>query len=286
TQQAQATATAQATPATPAVQCSVAPTAPAASSSIDTREISELHNALGSVGVDFWAKEETLQRTHEQQPSYRYFKDCLCKQPPAPAFDTRILGVTMRTISTKCKIAKIPNNATNYLTLALCMHLQDLVATMITASCYHTDIQFDCPATLYLNASLMWSIIICSNVAKQLAALKKVECEEETKIHHERKKRQDMATAHAAVLAAQANSGTALSMDGYNDLEGSLKKKRKKEGSGVMARNMLEEIRKKISNAVAMQAAGLGRRCKQTPMHPTSLKTQDVNGTKYDSKIH
>ncbi|KAG6893773.1 hypothetical protein C0993_000317, partial [Termitomyces sp. T159_Od127] len=43
-----------ATTATPAVQCPVAPAAPAASSSIDTREISELNDALGSTGVDLW----------------------------------------------------------------------------------------------------------------------------------------------------------------------------------------------------------------------------------------
>jgi hypothetical protein len=35
------------------------------------------------------------------------------------------------------------------------------------------------------------------------------------------------------------------------------KKKKKKEGPGVTARNMSEDVRKKMSNAVASQAAGL-----------------------------
>jgi hypothetical protein len=51
-----------------------------------------------------------------------------------------------------------------------------------------------------------------------------------------------------------------LSPDGgYDDGEGGMsKKKRKKDGPGVTARNMSEDVRKKMSNAVASQAAGLG----------------------------
>ena len=45
---------------------------------------------------------------------------------------------------------------------------------------------------------------------------------------------------------------------GLDDLEGGAKKKRKKDGPGVTARNMSEDVRKKMSNAVATQAAGLG----------------------------
>ncbi|KAG6875858.1 hypothetical protein C0993_007007, partial [Termitomyces sp. T159_Od127] len=184
-QQAQAAATTQATTTT--VQHSVAPTAPAASSTINTREISKLNDTLSSVGVDLWHK-----------------------------------------------IAKILDDVTNYLILVLHACLQDLVAAMITTSHHCTDTQFNHSAMLYPNASLMWSIVIHSNIAKQLATLKK-----------------DMATA-------QANGGIALYMDGYNNLKGGMKKKRKKEGLGIMAQNMLEDVRKKMSNAVAMQAVGLG----------------------------
>ncbi|KAG6893772.1 hypothetical protein C0993_000316, partial [Termitomyces sp. T159_Od127] len=148
----------------------------------------------------------------------------------------------MRTIGTQHKIAKIPNDATNYLTLALRARLQDLIAAMITASHHRTNTQFNRPATLYPDASPMWSIVVCSNVAKQLAALEKVKHKEETKIRCERKERQNMAAAHAATLATQANSGAALSADGYDDLEGGVKKKRKKEGPGVTARNMSEDV--------------------------------------------
>jgi hypothetical protein len=166
----------------------------------------------------------------------------------------------MRTIGTQHKVSKIPEDSVNYLALALRTRLQELVTAMIAASYHRTDAQFDRPASLYDDGSPMWSIIVRSDVAKQLAVLEKVEREEEIKVRRERKERAEMAAAHAAALAAQAAGGpNAMAVDSaYEDMDGGAKKKRKKEGPGVTARNMSEDVRKKMSNAVATQAAGLG----------------------------
>ena len=170
----------------------------------------------------------------------------------------------MRTIGTQHKVTRIPDESVNYLALALRARLQDLVTAMIAASHHRTDTQFDRPASLYEDGSPMWSIVVRSDVAKQLAALEKIEREEETKIRKERKERAEMTAAHAAALQAQANGmagnhsmdmGGGMSLD---DPDGVAKKKRKKDGPGVTARNMSEDVRKKMSNAVATQAAGLG----------------------------
>ena len=164
----------------------------------------------------------------------------------------------MRTIASQHKVSKIPDDSINYLALALRNRLQDLVTAMIAASRHRTDTQFDRPASLYEDGSPMWSIVVRSDVAKQLGALEKVEREEEMRVRRERKERMDMAAAHAAALAAQANGvANPMAGEGYDD-EGNAKKKRKKEGPGVTARNMSEDVRKKMSNAVATQAAGLG----------------------------
>ena len=171
----------------------------------------------------------------------------------------------MRTIGTQHKVTRIPDESVNYLALALRTRLQDLVTAMIAASHHRTDTQFDRPASLYEDGSPMWSIVVRSDVAKQLAALEKIEREEETKIRKERKERAEMTAAHAAALQAQANGmAGSHSMDmgggmGLDDPEGGAKKKRKKDGPGVTARNMSEDVRKKMSNAVATQAAGLGK---------------------------
>jgi hypothetical protein len=169
----------------------------------------------------------------------------------------------MRTISTQHKVTRIPEESVNYLALALRARLQDLVTAMIAASHHRTDTQFDRPASLYEDGSPMWSIVVRSDVAKQLAALEKIEREEETKIRKERKERAEMTAAHAAALQAQANGmagGHSMDMGGMSldDPDGGAKKKRKKDGPGVTARNMSEDVRKKMSNAVATQAAGLG----------------------------
>lgn len=167
----------------------------------------------------------------------------------------------MRTIGTSHKVTRVPDDAINYLALALRARLQDLVTSMIAAAQHRNSTQFDRPASLYSDNQPMWSIVVRSDVAKQLAAIEKAEREEETRIRRERKERAELAAAHAAALAAQANAaGAALGAGLGEDDEGGAKKKRKKEGPGVTARNMSEDVRKKMSNAVATQAAGLGGR--------------------------
>jgi hypothetical protein len=244
---------------------------------MDTSDVATLNDALGSAGVDLrvcilysphdqlihsiQAEEESLQRTHDIHQTYRSYEDRTRKQPPRPSFDTRFLGTTMRTIGTQHKIPRIPEESVNYLALALRARLQDLVTAMVTAAHHRTDTQFDRPASLYEDGSPMWSIVVRSDVARQLAALEKIEREEETRVRKERKERAEMTAAHAAALAAQPNGlgvgGQAA--DTADEMEGNVKKKRKKEGPGVTARNMSEDVRKKMSNAVATQAAGIGR---------------------------
>jgi len=202
------------------------------------------------------AEEESLQRSHDSHQTYRTFEDRSRKQPGTPSIDARFLGATMRTIGTEHKVTKIPEDSVNYLALALRARLQDLIVAMLDAARHRTDTQFDRPASAYENGTPMWSIVVRSDIAKQLAALEKIEREEEMKVRRERKERADMAAAHAANLAAQASGGNAMAVDG--DEEGGTKKKKKKDGPGVTARNMSEDVRKKMSNAVASQAAGLG----------------------------
>lgn len=178
----------------------------------------------------------------------------------------------MRTIASNHKVVRIPDDSVNYLALCLRARLQDLVTAMVKAAKYRTDGGFDRPAGFYEavdggEPTPMWSIIVRNDVAKQLAALERVEKEEELRIRKERKERAEMQAAHAAALAAQAAGGASgIGESGGEDADslmggtGTPKKKRKKEGPGVTARNMSEDVRKKMSNAVATQAAGLGGR--------------------------
>ncbi|KAF9226910.1 hypothetical protein BS17DRAFT_696412 [Gyrodon lividus] len=232
-------------------------TSATATSGVDTADVATLNDALGSAGVDLRAEEESLQRSYDSHQSYRPFEDRSKKQPTTPSFDTRFLGATMRSIGTQHKVIKIPEDSVNYLALALRARMQDLVTSMIAAAHHRTDTQFDRSPSMYEDGTPLWSVIVRGDVAKQLASLEKFEREEEMKIRRERKERADLAAAHAANLAAQATgNGSTLGVD--EEEGGAPKKKKKKEGPGVTARNLSEDVRKKMSNAVASQAAGLG----------------------------
>ena len=162
----------------------------------------------------------------------------------------------MRTISARYKLPTVPKESVDYVALALRIRLQSLLTSMIAAAKHRTETQFDRPASTYEDGTPMWSINVRSDVAKQLEALQKAYREEDVRERRERKERQDAQAAQAAALTAAANGasteGTAAEEDGGP------KKKKKKEGPGVTARNMSEDVRKKMSNAVASQAAGLG----------------------------
>lgn len=202
------------------------------------------------------AEEESLQRSYDSHQTYRPFEDRSKKQPTTPRFDTRFLGPTMRSIGTQHKITKVPEDSVNYLALALRARLQDLLVAMIAAARHRTDAQYDKMPSLYEDGTPMWNVVVRSDLGKQLAVLEKTEREEEMKVRRERKERADLAAAHAANMAAQASgSGGGMAVD---DEDGAPKKKKKKEGPGVTARNMSEDVRKKMSNAVASQAAGIG----------------------------
>ncbi|KAH0840295.1 transcription initiation factor TFIID component TAF4 family-domain-containing protein [Lanmaoa asiatica] len=251
TQQRQVTATTAATATT------MTSTTATAASGVDTADVATLNDALGSAGVDLRAEEESLQRSYDSHQAYRPFEDRSKKQPTTPSFDTRFLGPTMRSIGTQHKITKVPEDSVNYLALALRARLQDLVAAMIAAARHRTDAQYDKPPSMYADGTPMWSVVVRNDLGKQLSALEKTEREEEMKIRRERKERADLAAAHAANLAAQASGGGgAMAVD--EEEGGAPKKKKKKEGPGVTARNMSEDVRKKMSNAVASQAAGIG----------------------------
>jgi len=158
----------------------------------------------------------------------------------------------MRTIGTKHKVIKIPEDSVNYVALALRARLHDLLVAMAAASAHRTDSQFDRTPSTYVDGTPMWRISVRRDVAKQLAALERAEREDEMRIRRERK---EIAAAQAAALAAHAPGAATGETE---DPEGGPKKKKKKaDGPGVTAKNMSEDVRKKMSNAVASHAAGL-----------------------------
>ncbi|THH06624.1 hypothetical protein EW145_g3957 [Phellinidium pouzarii] len=230
-------------------------------------DIKTLNDALGSAGVDLRAEEETLQRSHDYHNAYRFQEDRSRKQPNSPAFDTRILGGTMRDIGSKHKVGRIPDDSVNYVALALRARLQGLISAMVGAAEHRTTAQFDRVPTLYEDGTPTWGVVVRRDVKKQLEVLERVEREEEMRLRRERRERADAAAVAQAAQGAGSPSldgvGGSVASGGDDVMDGNglpiKKPKKKKDGPGVTARNMSEDVQKRLSNAVATQAAGLGR---------------------------
>jgi hypothetical protein len=98
----------------------------------------------------------------------------------------------------------------------------------------------------------MWSQVIRRDVQKQLAALEKMEKEEEMRARRRRRERMEN--------EAEGGTGNAEDEDeGEDELDaegGRKKKKKKKEVVTTSSRNLSDDVRKKMSDAVANQAGG------------------------------
>lgn len=133
---------------------------------------------------------------------------------------------------------------------------------MIAASHHRTDSAYDHATSLYEGTDIpMWDVTVRRDVAKQLAVLERIEKEDELKTRRDRKERADMAAAQLAALQASGSGSSSLgSYGGGGDMDDDMgenpKKKRKKDGPGVTAKNMSEDVRKQMSNLVANQAIG------------------------------
>ncbi|KAJ7070603.1 transcription initiation factor TFIID component TAF4 [Mycena amicta] len=198
---------------------------------------------------------QSSSTTPDPTPPTRIKLDRTRNGPLNANFDIASLKPRLDAIAAHHKLSGgVPEITAAYLAAALRVRLEQLVKQMRDAANHRTDTQFDRPA-LYAENAPMWSLAVRSDVGKQTAVLEKLERDEEQKLRRERKERAEMTAAHAAALAAQATAGGAVDFE--EDGDGG-KRKKKKDGPGVTARNMSEDVRKKMSNAVASQAAGIG----------------------------
>ncbi|KZS91360.1 hypothetical protein SISNIDRAFT_414294, partial [Sistotremastrum niveocremeum HHB9708] len=221
---------------------------------LDTTDLATLNDVLGSAGVDVRAEEEGLQRTQNASFSVPFRSAEGDRSRRQTQVNSHVLGQLIRDIGNHHKVSKIPEDSIQYMGFALRIRLQELLAEMIAASKHRTEASVHSPPGVYEDGSAMWDQVVRRDVGKQISVIERIEREEEMRIRAERKERAEALAAHTANAAnayAEANGGDAMDEDGP-------KKKRKKEaGPGVTAKNMSDEVRKKMSNAVASQAAGL-----------------------------
>ena len=170
--------------------------------------------------------------------------------------DASHLGARMRTIASRHALqlstAGVPEDSIAYLAFALRVRLSKLIEGMVVAAGHREDTSVLRPPGTYEDGTPMWTQVVRRDVARQLALLERVEREEELAARRERKAREAYAVGGQAALPSLDD---ALPMETEEEPK---KKKKKPDGPGVTAKNMSEDMKKKLSNAVASQAAGLG----------------------------
>ncbi|EJU05959.1 hypothetical protein DACRYDRAFT_112781 [Dacryopinax primogenitus] len=215
-----------------------------------------INDALGSAGVDLRAEEDAIHRTYDAVPgSYPAVlnprDDRTRKQTfiPPNAMMKRVNG-----IASGYSVKNVTSDASSYIALAAQAHISTLLRGALAASKNRqlaaTGVMR--PPGLYPQPAAseedslapplpMWSQEVTRDVGKQLAAIERVQRANELQARLKKRERED---------AANGANGEA---GGEDDQP---KKKKKKEGPGVAARNMSEGVRKRLSDAVAMRAAG------------------------------
>ena len=235
------------------------------SSELDTADVATLNDALGSAGVDLRAEEENLRQSHSQsqaptqtatQPRGAQ-RSRAKKQGTKFAFDAAHLGSRMRSIATRHALQAgttgVPEDTVTYLALALRVRLSKLIEGMSHAAEHREETGVLRPPGVYVDGTPMWTQVVRRDVAKQLALLERVEREEELAARRERKARESFTSSGGQTALPSLDD--ALPMEAEEEPK---KKKKKPDGPGVTAKNMSEDMKKKLSNAVASRAAGLG----------------------------
>lgn len=221
-----------------------------------------MNDALGSAGVDLRAEEENLRQSHSTSQATNQAsqprgaqRSRLKKQGKKVVFDPVHVGSKMRTVAIRHGMQTgtngVPEDSVSYLGLALRARLSKLIEGMIAAAAHREETETVRAPGLYEDGTPMWSVVVRKDIAKQLAALDKVDKEEETAARRDRKAREAYAAGGQPALPSLDD---ALQMEQEEEPK---KKKKKPDGPGVTAKNMSEDMKKKLSNATAAQAAGL-----------------------------
>ncbi|KDQ15099.1 hypothetical protein BOTBODRAFT_54954 [Botryobasidium botryosum FD-172 SS1] len=228
-------------------------------SQLDTADVATLRDALGSAGIDIRAEEEAIHRGQDMGQS-QYMGAREDRSHKQTVIDSRLMGQVVRGIATKHNVTKVSEDSVNYLALALRARLQSIIGSALSATSHRTASQFSRPPGLYPDGSPMWTEVVRRDVGKQLTVLEKVEREDEQRARRERREKMEAGDSAGVSgvnggpeVGGIAGDAGALGVD-----EDGKKRKKKTDGPGVTARNMSEDVRKKMSDAVATRAAGLG----------------------------
>ncbi|KAK9765165.1 hypothetical protein K7432_006721 [Basidiobolus ranarum] len=217
----------------------------------DKVDFDALTDVMGYVGVDLKEESDNILRESETLSKHNGLGVVEADQSKTQDFmSLSVLKKIVGKIAEPHRLSGIDPDFMVYLALAAQERLKSLVEQMIVASKHRVVSHHIPPPPLDANHHPMYKIVVNQDVKKQLLALERVEREGE-------RHRKRMISDREKRLA-QENTESEDKEDGKEGENKKSKKVRRKEGSGpgVTARNMSEDIRKKITNQTALLSAG------------------------------
>lgn len=230
------------------------PAAGAAGASEQKDNFDSLVDVMGASGVDLQAEEEAIQRRELMQQSQN------AQQKGAQPDDDDLflqmypLAYKVHTLAQQHGLS-VDAAVLNYLSLAARTRLKNVLETMIASSRHRSWSSHQHPPPLYPSTSQpMYHEQIINDPIKQLAALEKAERGQEA-----RRRRERLARDQESSALAPGYGGDDMDMDdGTGTSKADGRKRPKKMGPGVAARNMSEDVRKRLADSTAMRNLGGG----------------------------
>lgn len=213
-----------------------------------------LVDVMGASGVDLQAEEEAIQHRERMEQSQNARDKGAQPDDDELFLQVYPLAYKVHTLAQQHGLS-VDAAVLNYLSLAARTRLKNILENMIASSRHRSWSSHQHPPPMFPSTSQpMYHEQILSDPVKQLAALEKAERGEEARRRRERLARDEESSALAAGLG-----GDDMDMDdGTGTPKGDGRKRPKKIGPGVAARNMSEDVRKRLADSTAMRNLGGG----------------------------
>ncbi|KAJ1021776.1 hypothetical protein NDA13_005389 [Ustilago tritici] len=241
--------------ATAAASRSAAAAAAAAAAAPEQKDnFDSLVDVMGASGVDLQAEEEAIQHRERMEQSQNAREKGAQPDDDELFLQVYPLAYKVHTLAQQHGLS-VDAAVLNYLSLAARTRLKNILENMIASSRHRSWSSHQHPPPLIPSTSQpMYHEQILSDPLKQLAALEKAERGEEARRRRERLARDQESSALAA-----GPGGEDMDMDDATGTpKGEARKRPKKIGPGVAARNMSEDVRKRLADSTAMRNLGGG----------------------------
>lgn len=212
-------------------------------------DVRSLIDAVGNAGVDIEAEHEAILQSNDILQS-RYANSIRQQRAHTQDFlNNSILRDKIRAAAAPHQLQRVDEDCLQFLALATQARLRHLVELMIQANYHRCTSSHIVEPTTLPNGTPLYSQEVRTDVDKQIQALEKIEREQETKARRQRVERITQEREQMHLLQSQQQQQQFLEEDDQK------KKKRKKDLS--TAKNMSDDVQKKLSDQTALRSAGL-----------------------------